>query len=282
MRAAIVLDEARIVYVPVPKAGSTAVLWALAEAIGLDRDRFRGSAKLETTRALTIHDLSVWGRERMLAARSPDEIARVVGSGEWLTFTVVREPVRRIWSAWVEKLLLRDPRFVSMYGQEDWFPPVPESASDVVASFRRFTDELLRRPDSWHDPHWACQADLAAVDEVAYDLVARVEDLPDALSQVDRHLEGRGRAGLDLRHENASLVPFAPELLAGETWELCVSFTERDRETFGYEPPPRVDADPAAAWRERLESMLPALRAVIRRNERIGDLKRLLTRSRAS
>jgi hypothetical protein len=282
MRSAIALEELRLVYVPVPKAGSTAILWALAEAAGLDRERFHRSAKLEVARALTIHDSSAWGGERVLSTRPAEQIASMLESSEWLTFTVVREPVRRIWSAWFGKVLLREPRFVTTYGHEPWFPPLPESAADVVAAFHRFVDELPRHPKGWHDPHWSCQADLLGLDTVAYDLVARVEELPEALARVDSHLRQQGRAGLELRRENPSLVPFVPELLAGESWDVCVAFTEPDREAFGYEPPPRVESDPGARWQSRLEAMLPAIRAVIERNERIGDLKRLLTRSRVS
>jgi hypothetical protein len=69
--AAIVLDELQLVYVPVPKAGSTATLWALFElVVGLDRDEFIRSPKLEVTRALTIHDTSIWGSRHRLDARS--------------------------------------------------------------------------------------------------------------------------------------------------------------------------------------------------------------------
>ena len=277
--AAIVLDELQLVYVPVPKAGSTATLWALFELVALDRDEFIRSPKLEVTRALTIHDTSIWGSRHRLDARSGRNL---FDSPDWLTFTIVREPVRRIWSAWVGKILLRDPRFVAAYGEEDWFPEPPASAEDVVRGFRSFVQVLSERPAEWHDPHWSSQAELAGIGDLSYDVVARIEKLPGELDPVTAHLRRHGRDGLHVARENPSLLAFVPEVLDGDSWERCAGVTARDRDAFGYEPPPRADGDPDAAWVAEVDARIPAIHAVIERNERIGDLKQLVTRSRAS
>ena len=104
-----------------PKAGSTAVLWGLLELTDLDPAAFRHSTKLETTRALTIHDASIWGSAYRLDPRRRDP-RELFAAKDWLSFTVVRDPMRRIWSAWVAKILVRDPRFVRQYGAESGFP----------------------------------------------------------------------------------------------------------------------------------------------------------------
>jgi len=279
--SAIVLDEAKLLYVPVPKAGSTAMLWALLELVDLERDDFIGSAKLEVTRALTIHDLTIWGNERRLVDRPAEDVQAIFDSPDWLTFTIVRDPVPRIWSAWVSKILLHDPRFVSAYGSEEWFPEPPRSAREVVEAFRHFVAALPDRPAEWHDPHWSSQADLVGGGTVDYDLVGRVENFGGVVEVVDAHLRARGRGGLTVRRENPSLVAFVPAVLDAESWELCAAATERDREAFGYGLVPRASGEPDPSWVTDVESRIPAIHAVIERNERIGDLKELLTRSRA-
>ncbi len=279
--SAIVLDDVRLLYVPVPKAGSTAVLWALLDLVDLDEDAFTRSTKLETTRALTIHDLSIWGRAYRLEGRSNDA-SRIFDSPDWLAFTTVRDPVPRLWSAWVSKVLVRDPRFVRAYGEEAWFPASITTAQEVVASFRSFVAVLSERPAEWHDPHWSSQADLAGIGRLPYDLVARVERLPGELAAVASHLRARGREGLRLRRENPSLVPFVPEILDADAWDRCAAFTERDREVLGYAMPERGAGVPADAWLREVDLRLPGIQAVIQRNERIGDLKRLLASTRAS
>ena len=277
--AAIVLDELQLVYVPVPKAGSTAMLWALLELSELDREEFVRSPKLEVTRALTIHDTAIWGPRHRLEAYDGHAI---FDSPDWLTFTIVREPVGRIWSAWVSKILLRDPRFVVAYGEEDWFPEPPGTAQDVLRAFRSFVEVLPGRPVEWHDPHWSSQAELAGVGDLPYDVVARVEKLPEELETVAAHLRRHGRDDLQVGRENPSLVAFVPEVLDGDSWERCAELTVRDRDAFEYQLPPRTGGDPAAAWVAEVEARIPAIHAVIERNERIGDLKQLVTRSRAS
>ena len=203
-------------------------------------------------------------------------------SDEWLAFTLVREPVRRIWSAWVSKVLMREPRFAAAYGHESWFPPVPSSAEDVVNWFRVFVESICGRTNALHDRHWASQDELLGVKDLGYDVVGRVEELPSALARVDEHLRLRGVAPLKLRSENRSLVSFTPEVLDRQAWERCWALTARDRETFDYEPVPNRGRSVDASWRAHVEACLPAIHAVVERNERIDDLARLATSSRAS
>jgi hypothetical protein len=120
------------------------------------------------------------------------------------------------------------------------------------------------------------------VHELGYDLVGRVEEPASALTVVDKHLRSRGAAPLKLRSENRSLVSFAPEVLDRPAWERCLALTARDREAFDYEAVPIRDGTVDAGWRANVEACLPAIHAVVERNERIGDLTRLATNSRAS
>ena len=278
---AIALGEAKLLYVPVPRAGSTAILWALARSEGLAEEHFVESTKLEVTRALTIHDLTRWGESRRLAGRSERELEEILGSDDWLRFTVVREPVRRLWSAWVTKILLRDPRFVRAFGAEDWFPRAIDDAAGVVRAFRRFVATLADRPETWHDPHWSSQVDLAGIEELDYRVVGRMEDLGAVLSVLDEHLRGHGRAPLVLGAENASLVPFTRGALDAETAAASADWTARDRSVLGY-PPMRAGDGLDGEWVAAATAALRAIDAVAERNERIGDLRDLIRRSPAS
>jgi Sulfotransferase family len=276
LQTSVVLDDLRLLYVPVPKAGSTAILWALADVAGLTPADFERSTKLEVTRALTVHDFSIWGQSRRLDGRSAREVEQILSSDDWFRFTVVREPLRRLWSAWVSKLLVHDPRFVVTFGNEDWFPSPPDSSQDVVDSFRRFVRMLPTRPADWHDRHWAPQADLVAFASVRYDLVGRVERLGDALSVLTEHLRSRGRTLRQPGRENPALLPFASELFDEATLEACRCVVASDQEAFGYDRPKGSAAEPDASWHATVEANLGAIRAVSERNERIGDLRSVL------
>jgi hypothetical protein len=193
----------------------------------------------------------------------------------------VREPVGRLWSAWVTKILLRDPRFVRAFGAEDWFPRAIEDADGVARAFRGFVAVLAERTDAWHDPHWSSQVDLAGLEELDYRVVGRMEDLGAVLAVVDAHLRERGRAPLVLGAENASLLPFTRGLLDTATAHAAADWTAHDRTVLRY---PSVSAGDGLdrEWVAAANAALPAFDAVAERNERIGDLRELLRRSPAS
>jgi Sulfotransferase family len=276
LREAVVFDDLRLLYVPVPKAASTTILWALAKAAGLRSGDFLRSRKLEVTRALAIHDTSLWGREHRLAGRGSKELERILWSDEWFRVSIVRDPARRLWSAWVSKVLARDPRFVARFGSEDWFPRPPGAAEDVVHSFRRFVRILPTRAADWHDPHWSPQVDLLGLESIEYGHVGRLERLDDTVSQLEDYVVTRGHTLQLPAPESPSLIPFDLGVLDGPALEACNNWTAKDREAFAYEA--LVDAPRACdpAWVAAVEGALPAIRAVIARNERITDLRRML------
>jgi Sulfotransferase family len=276
MRTAVVFDDLRLAYVPVPKAASTTILGALFEVAGLrSEDRLR-SRKLEVTRALTVHDRLQWGAGHQLAGRGAIELESILRSDEWFRFTVVREPVRRIWSAWVTKVLVRNPLFVLMYGGEDLFPAPPSTARDVIESFRRFVAALPHRPE-WSDPHWSPQADLLGLPEIAYSHVGRVEQLDRTVAEVSSYMRRRGSTLPTLRVENRSFLPFSYGLFDPMAHEASVRWTARDCEAFGYESLPYPNGEPDSRWYGAVEANIPALRTLIEHNERFLDLWRLLT-----
>ena len=268
----IVVEDVRVLYVPVPKAATTSILSALARVAGLDLRRRLRSRKLEVTRSQTIHDGSLWGPEHRLGARDEEELGWILGSDDWFRFTVVREPVRRLWSAWVSKVLVRDPRFLAAFG-EDWFPPAPTSATDVLASFRTFVSGLPTRPD-WSDSHWSSQADLIAPG-VEWDVVGRLEDMDGVARAVAGHLGAHGATLPRVRNENQSFLPFTPALFDEAAYDACLEWTARDCDAFGYEPLAYAGGDPDPSWHARVEEALPMIRAITERNVRFLDLWRI-------
>ena len=121
----VVLPEHKVLYLPVPKAGCTTVLWVLAELAGVAPETFERSALPEVSAALTVHDTALWPPELRLSSYEGEERERLLGEDGWLRFSLVRDPATRLWSAWQSKLLLREPRFVDAFGEAAWFPRVP-------------------------------------------------------------------------------------------------------------------------------------------------------------
>jgi hypothetical protein len=273
LHAAYVVDELRLLYVPVPKAGSTALLGALAGVVGIRPDDLAGSRKLEATRSLAIHDGSLWGPSTRLDARSEDEQDEILRSEEWLRLTVVREPARRLWSAWVSKVLVRDPRFVASF-DESLFPPIPTDAGSVLDSFRAFVQGLST--ETVQDVHWLPQAGLVEPSRIRYHHVGRVEAFERTTAVLATRLREAGFAPPTIGHENAAILPFVPELFDRPTLIAASDWTASDRAEFGYELLEQGGDAPDARWFAAVDAALPAVQAVTERNERIGDLAALL------
>ena len=174
-----------------------------------------------------MHDGSLWGAAHRLQDRSATEVERILDSDEWFTFTrtVVREPVRRIWSAWVSKVLVRNPRFVLMHS-EDLFPLPPSSAADIVESFRRFISRLPDRPD-WNDSHWSAQVDLLGIPHVGYDHIGRIEQFALTEATVSEYMGSRNGVLPALGIENRSFPSFSASLFDRIAHDACSRWTRR-------------------------------------------------------
>jgi hypothetical protein len=270
----IVVEDHSLVYVPVPKVATTSILASLAELAGIDPTARLGSRKLEVTRSATVHDGSLWAVDNRLGARGEGERRQILGSEDWFRFTVVREPAHRIWSAWVSKVLVRDPRFVASFGA-DLFPPRPSSAADVVAAFRAFMTGLPTRSD-WHDPHWSSQLDLIGSGDIRYDHVGRLDELAETEHAVRAYVRRRNADLLPFARENQSFVPFSQGLFDPDAYEACVEWTEDDCEAFAYEPLAYPRSSPDEAWHARVEAAIPTIRAITDRNLRFLDVWRLM------
>ncbi len=269
LQRTVVLPELRVLFVPVPKAGCTTVLWRLAALAGIDPETFEASALPEVSAALTVHDAGLWPMEHRLASYSGEARERLLTEEGWLRFSLVRDPAPRLWSAWQSKLLLREPRFVEAFGAEPWFPRVPERPAELVDDFRRFVAAVGR--GAAEDVHWAVQQDLVARLPLTH--VGRVERLDDTLALLRSHV-GPERWPAPTGRENRSPLALPPHAYDPATAAAVRERFRADYEAFGYEPV-RAGEDGAAAWEERAGALLPLLRSTIDERARLGGLHRL-------
>ena len=269
LQRTVVLPELRVLFLPVPKAGCTSVLWLLADLAGIPPERFSRSRLAEVTPALTVHDTNLWAPHR-LADFEGDERERVLAEDGWLRFTIVRDPVRRLWSAWQTKLLLREPRFVDAFGDQPWFPRVPERPADLREDFRSFVAALSN--PSVEDVHWGVQHEL--VSQLPLTHVGRVERFDETLARLREHLGDR-RPGEPGR-ENRSPLSMPADAYDTAGASLLRERYAADLEGFGYEVP---EPEPDPEWEARVEPLLPLLRGMTQQHERIGQLQRQLRRA---
>ena len=271
----IVLPDRRILFLPTPKGAATTMLWLLADLAGIARETFAPSDTPEPSSALTIHDITLWPEEYRFAQYDDADRKRMLTQDGWFRFSIVRHPGPRLWSAWQSKLLLREPRFVDSFGEEPWFPRIPERPADVVADFRRFAAAVAA--GEAEDVHWAVQADL--VSQLPLTHVGRLETMDRTLAELRAHASDAPWPG-DLRRENRTLLEMPPGLYDTPTAKRLHAYYAADFETFGYEPV-AVEADGATEeWEAWAEALLPAIHEVIDKHARMAQLIPLAQKAR--
>jgi hypothetical protein len=274
LERSVVLPALRVLFLPVPKAACTNVLWTLAGLAGVPPDRFDNSPLPEVSPALTVHDMNQWPDELRLIRYSEEERARLLEEDGWLRFSLVRDPAPRLWSGWQSKLLLREPRFVEDFGDAPWFPRIPWVAGEIVEDFRAFVAALAG--GEGEDVHWAVQHELT--EQLPLTHIGRVERIEETLALLDAHVgdAGAARSG---RHENRSPLAMPPGLYDDASAAVLRDRHRADYGAFGYTPPQAGGAG-SAAWEAEVEPLLPLLRATIDEHVRLGQLHRIAQRRR--
>ena len=270
----VVLPDLRVLFLPVPKAGCTTLLWLLADMAGIPREVFEQSASLEASASLIVHDTNRWPDENRLFLRTPQERAALLAQDGWLRFSLVRDPATRLWSAWQSKLLMREPRFVELFGEEPWFPRVPRQPQDIVEDFRTFVASVGAHGAL--DVHWTPQSGL--VDQVPLTHLGRLERMDDTLAVLREHV-GEEHWPDTPGEENRSPLRMPPHAYDAPAAEVLRSVYADDYEAFGYEPPAvTADGEAMARWEAGVEPALPALRGAIEDRARVGQLHRVAQR----
>jgi hypothetical protein len=269
-RHTIVIPQGRVLFVPMPKAGCTSMLWALAGTEGLTAEHFAdvllaGGMSVSST----IHAMGRWPSSLRWSSLAEEQREAVL-SDDWLRFTLVRDPARRLFSAWQSKLLLRDGYYVKSYGSAPWFPRLPESPDDVVEDFRAFVLSLAEPDDAYPvDVHWGPQVSILDSGP-PLNHVGRLEEIDRTIDLV-RPRFGDGEFPHSLPRENRTLIPFHPGLIDGETREVIATFYARDFAELGYSLPD-PDSGGLSVWGEEVAAALPAVTLIADGNEQISRL----------
>jgi hypothetical protein len=276
LQRGIIVEELRLAYVPVPKAACTSLRWLMADLIGLPAESFENPAKFRATQGQTIQNVHDWPSQYVVQRADSGWLAEVVEDDSWFRFSVVRDPARRLWSAWQSKLLLRQPEFVNKFGDEPWFPGVPSSPEEVIENYEPFVlaldnEDEEQRP---YNSHWGLQTGVLGDALPALNHVGRVEAIGDTLGLLGEHVAQFGLELPPMRRENVTPLPYPDGLLSEETVRIIREYYAPDYRAFGYaEPevgPPSGEA--ARRWKERTGILLDSVRVLISRNERLATL----------
>lgn len=281
----VILPERKVVFVPMPKAGCTSLLWMLADIAGYKKDRFHRSTGRAVSQEMTIHDINTWGSRHRWKDLSQEERDRIARDDSWLRFTTVRDPAARLWSAWQSKLLLREPAIADKFTERSWFPRIPQSTNDIREDFLSFVKALAEPPTTRpFDVHWAPQTDILRT-APAPTYVGHVETMGDVVAFLTNRL-GPVVARFRPPRENSSLLRYDPAVYDEESVDLVNELYARDFAELGY-PPLRCTQSDFRHWEADSNStLLVAIEGYASRHQRVARLsdrvKELTTRDETS
>lgn len=232
-------ERSRVVYMRVPKAACTTMLWTLMELEGHDPESMDRSLKpLLSTPDVLVHDMNFYPLPTLKTA-SPALIDEALTSSEWLRVAVVRNPYARLYSAWESKILLGPPKNMRFSGA----PPLVEveGGVDVGASFRAFVRVFERDSRRWlSEKHFGLQLDLIPVDILDGIELVPTSDIPHLLKRLSM------RTGMTFgsHRSNEGLGFDGTKFLDDQTAEIIRKIYAKDFELTGSDPDGFTPGDP--------------------------------------
>ena len=224
----------KLLYVATPKVACTSLKWWFAALEGCSKAISHSPESGESSPELVIHDL-FHKISPDVTGLSSEALATPLESDEYFRFAVVRNPYKRIFSAWQSKLLLREPLQVEPYLGCDFLYTTLEQSSDISSAFESFLEHLFSQeaPNYW-DPHWTPQASQLRPDLINYTKIAQIENIQELKLALLKHLEPGAKDPFSSRPSNISLIPYQPDFITDRAAELIQLLYSQDFELFDY------------------------------------------------
>ena len=262
-------ERYKLLYVATPKVACTSLKWWFATLGGHDRALRSITDSIETDPDLVIHD-SFHRVAPDVAHLKPEALAETLASDSYFRFAVVRNPYRRIFSAWQSKILLREPYQIEPYRQCNFVHHPIECAEDIAAAFEGFLEHLAANeaPSYW-DVHWTPQAKLLRPDLMNYSKLVKIENAKELGQALAKRLGGDVPDPFANHRTNESLIPYLPELVTGRSSELIRTLYAEDFDTFGYgkQPPDAMKTFSAGQF----DLAFRAIALIRGRHQRLGE-----------
>lgn len=266
-------ERHKLFYVATPKVACTSLKWWFAEIAGVSSDLILTTDSNESDPELVIHD-ALGKASSGITGLSPSELEIPIISKDYFRFAVVRNPYKRIFSAWQSKILLQEPLQAEPFLNCDFYRRPIKCVADIASLFEEFLEHIATFPEEWLDAHWKPQANLLRPDIISYSLISRIEE-PEILERALReHVKFEIASPFAAHHKNVSLIPYSRKFVTDRSAEIIQKLYAQDFIAFGY------DIDPPESKNEisldLLKASIHGITLVRGRNKQIGSIRRSL------
>jgi len=227
-------EQYKLLYIATPKVACTSLKWWFAALEGYSKalSEFKDSG--ESDPDLVIHD-SFHKVAPHVADLGPEELTPALVSTDYFRFAVVRNPYKRIFSAWQSKLLLREPIQSRLYLEYDFFRYPIKTVEDIRSSFEAFLEHLaFKEAPEFLDLHWTPQVDLLRPDLISYTKLSQIENVRELSQALEEHLGPHILNPFTSRRANESMLDYSTDFITERSMDLIQMLYARDFDTFGY------------------------------------------------
>lgn len=263
-------ERYKLLYVATPKVACTSLKWWFTELEGYTKQLREITDSAETDPDLIIHD-SLCKVAPNVTGLSPDVLLEPLTSDAYFRFAVVRNPYKRIFSAWQSKLLLREPLQIAPYVNCGFYNQSIKNAGDIAIAFEGFLEHLATNEmPNFLDVHWTPQIDLLRPDLISYSKLVKIENPKELSSALFDWLGAEFVDPFASRSANESLIPYLSELITARSAELIRVLYASDFAAFGYSEkiPPANETFSV----EQFKLAIKAIEMIRGRHQRMGDM----------
>ena len=258
----------KLLYVATPKVACTTLKWWFAALEGYAGKLRRLTECSESDQDLIVHESHRVAKD--VNGLPLADLAEALESESFFRFALVRNPYKRIFSAWQSKLLLQEPiQSIPYVGCNFFHYPIKTSA-DIQIAFQLFLEHLLANeaPSYW-DHHWRPQTDLLRPDLINYTKIYKIEDAKAVNLDLLAWLGPYVPPPFQGQSSNVSLIPYRSHFLTERSEELIRALYAKDFDQFGYDrqPPAAHEAVPSS----QLEIALQAVELIRGRHQMLSE-----------
>jgi hypothetical protein len=268
-------ERYRLLYIATPKVACTTLKWWFADLEGYTQILRQVTDSFETDPDMVIHD-NFYKVAPNVTGLPPDALSEPLTSESYFRFAVVRNPYKRIFSAWQSKLLLKEPIQIAPYLNCGFFNQSIEKTGDIATAFEGFLEHLAANeaPSYW-DVHWTPQVILLRPDLINYSKLVKIENAKELSTALSEWLGPQFIDPFANRCANESLIPYLPELVTERSSELIRSLYAEDFKTFGYGKQPPEAKETFTA--DQFKLAFKAIAIIRKRHKRLGQRNSQIT-----
>jgi glycosyltransferase involved in cell wall biosynthesis/peptidoglycan hydrolase CwlO-like protein len=261
-------ERYKLFYVSTPKVACTSLKWWFASLEGCAKALSTITDSAESNPDQVVHELHKVAPH--LTGLSTEELSEALTSDSYFRFAVVRNPYKRIFSAWQSKLLLQEPQQIGPYLQRDFFHQPLRNADDIALAFEGFLEHLASQeaPSYW-DQHWTPQAVLLRPDLINYSKLVKIEESAQLSKALSERLGDYVPDPFAERRANESLIPYLPEFVTERSASLIRILYAEDFDVFGYDT--QLPQSKEIFSKQELELALRAIKLIRGRHQRLGE-----------